>query len=74
VYAALPANSRLARPLNISPTHHTQTMSTKPTPTAAEIDTNRTTLSTRDAPQTFDPFNTNETPRMFSDKWQDIEN
>ncbi|WP_336327433.1 hypothetical protein [Halovenus sp. HT40] len=48
-------------------------MSTKPTPTAAEIDTNRTTLTTRNAPQTFDPYNTNKAPRMFADKWQDVE-
>ena len=48
-------------------------MSTKLTPTAAEIDTNRTTLTTRNAPQTFDPYNTNKAPRMFADKWQDIE-
>lgn len=49
-------------------------MSTKPTPATAEIQTDRTTLTTRNAPQTFDPFNTNKTPRMFADKWQDIEN
>jgi hypothetical protein len=48
-------------------------MSTKPTPNAPEIRTDRTTFTTRDAPQTFDPFNTNETPQMFAEKWQDIE-
>jgi hypothetical protein len=49
-------------------------MSTKLTPNATEMRTDRTTLTTRDAPQTFDPFNTNDTPQMFADKWQDIEN
>ena len=45
-------------------------MSTKPTPNAAQIRTTRPTLTTRNAPQTFDPFNTNPTPQMFADKWQ----
>jgi hypothetical protein len=49
-------------------------MSTKRTPTAAQTPTERTHLTTRNAPRTFDPFNTNETPQMFNDKWQDIEN
>lgn len=48
-------------------------MSTKQTSNAAEFRTDRPTLTTRDAPRTFDPFNTNETPQMFSTKWQDIE-
>ncbi|MXR51601.1 hypothetical protein GRX03_08295 [Halovenus sp. WSH3] len=49
-------------------------MSTKSTPNAAEIRTDRTTLTVRNAPRTFDPYNTNDAPRMFADKWQDIEN
>jgi hypothetical protein len=48
-------------------------MSTKRTPTAAQTPNERTRLTTRTAPRTFDPFNTNETPQMFNDKWQDIE-
>jgi hypothetical protein len=27
-------------------------------------------MTTRDAPRTFDPFNTNPAPQMFADKWQ----
>lgn len=49
-------------------------MSTQQTPTAAQTRTDRTRLTTRNAPRTFDPFNTNDTPQMFNDKWQDIEN
>ena len=48
-------------------------MSTKPTPTAAEIRTTRPTITTRDAPQTFDPHNTNPCPEMFADKWATTE-
>jgi len=44
-------------------------MSTQLTPTAADIRTTRTTPATETAPLTFDPFNTNETPDMFEDKW-----
>jgi len=45
-------------------------MSTKLTPNATEIRIGRTTITTQDAPQVFDPFNTNPTPDMFEDKWQ----
>lgn len=44
-------------------------MSTKQTPTAQPIQTTPTRTA-ENAPFTFDPFNTNPTPEMFSDKWE----
>ncbi|MEF8901633.1 MAG: hypothetical protein V5A25_10475 [Halovenus sp.] len=33
-----------------------------------------TPFTVRDAPRTFDPFNTNRTPEMFENRWQVTEN
>jgi hypothetical protein len=41
----------------------TPTTETRPTRTA------RPQFTPRDAPQTFDPHNTNPCPEMFADKW-----
>jgi hypothetical protein len=49
-------------------------MSTQPhTPEMSQTRTATTQFSTRDAPQTFDPYNTNPCPEMFSDKWSGTE-
>jgi hypothetical protein len=47
-------------------------MSTQPytTQTDAEIQTARTAFMIENAPQTFDPTNTDPCPEMFADKWQ----
>lgn len=39
----------------------------------AQTRTATTQFSTRDAPQTFDPHNTNPCPEMFADKWATTE-
>ena len=44
-----------------------QPRTTNPTPDATA--TARTPFTTRDAPKTFSPHNTNPCPRMFADKW-----
>lgn len=46
-------------------------MSTQPCPNATEADiaTASNSFVIRNAPRTFDPFNTNPCPRMFADKW-----
>ncbi len=47
----------------------TQTPTTNTRPTRIT----RTQFTSRDAPQTFDPYNTNPCPEMFSDKWTTAE-
>jgi hypothetical protein len=39
----------------------------------AQTRTATTQFTTRDAPQTFDPHNTNACPEMFADKWTTAE-
>jgi hypothetical protein len=50
-------------------------MSTHLPPTAAEPTTTATApaFTTRNAPRTFCPHNTNPCPEMFSDKWTTAE-
>lgn len=45
-------------------------MSTHRRQTESEFSTPETTFTIRNAPRTFDPFNTNQTPEMFENKWQ----
>ncbi|MEF8785476.1 MAG: hypothetical protein V5A45_06045 [Haloarculaceae archaeon] len=40
-----------------------------PTTEIAQTRTATTQFTTRDAPQTFDPHNTDPCPSMFADKW-----
>ena len=48
-------------------------MSTTPTQstTGPEFTTTTELFTTANAPRTFDPFNTNDCPGMFNDRWQD---
>lgn len=50
-------------------------MSTHPPKNATdpEVSTGNRQFRTRNAPRTFDPFNTNPCPEMFSDKWQAVD-
>lgn len=49
---------------------HPKTMSTQPQTTEiAQTRTATTQFTTRDAPQTFNPHNTDPCPTMFADKW-----
>lgn len=38
-------------------------------PTTPELET-ASTFTVKNAPRTFDPYNTNPTPEMFDDRWQ----
>lgn len=48
-------------------------MSTTPTQstTGPEFPTTPEQFTIENAPRTFDPFNTNDCPGMFEDRWQD---
>jgi len=47
-------------------------MSTHPSHSTArpEHQPTNTPVTTANAPQTFDPYNTNRTPKMFDDRWE----